>query len=47
MRIYDVTVPISGETPVFEGDPSVDIALKLSLEKGGLKPGSNTPGKIV
>lgn len=34
MKIYDVTVPISGKTPVYEGDPSVDIKLKLSMEKG-------------
>ena len=34
MKIYDVTVPISGETPVYEGDPAVDIKLKLSLEDG-------------
>ncbi len=34
MKIYDVTVPISGKTPVYEGDPAVDIELKLSLEDG-------------
>lgn len=34
MKIYDVTVPISGQTPVYEGDPSVDIQLKLSIENG-------------
>ena len=34
MKIYDVTVPISGKTPVYEGDPSVDIKLKLSMEAG-------------
>lgn len=34
MKIYDVTVPISGETPVYEGDPSVDIKLKLSMAAG-------------
>ncbi|NNE98401.1 MAG: cyclase family protein [Pyrinomonadaceae bacterium] len=34
MKIYDVTVPISGKTPVYEGDPSVDIKLKLSMADG-------------
>ncbi len=34
MKIYDVTVPISEKTPVYEGDPNVQIDLKLSLEKG-------------
>lgn len=34
MKIYDVSVPISGETPVYEGDPAVEIQLKLSLEAG-------------
>ena len=34
MKIYDVTVPISGKTPVYEGDPSVDIELKLSMANG-------------
>ncbi len=34
MKIYDVSVPISSETPVYEGDPAVDIKLKLSMENG-------------
>lgn len=34
MKIYDVTVPISEKTPVYEGDPNVDIKLKLSMENG-------------
>lgn len=34
MKIYDVTVPISGKTPVYEGDPNVDIELKLSMQNG-------------
>lgn len=34
MKIYDVSVPISKKTPVYEGDPSVEIELKLSMEKG-------------
>ena len=34
MKIYDVTVPISEKTPVYEGDPNVDIKLKLSIENG-------------
>ena len=34
MKIYDVSVPISEKTPVYEGDPSVEISLKLSMEDG-------------
>jgi len=34
MKIYDVSVPISDKTPVYEGDPNVDISLKLSMEDG-------------
>ncbi len=34
MKIYDVSVPISSKTPVYEGDPSVEIDLKLSIENG-------------
>ncbi|MGI8545000.1 MAG: cyclase family protein [Aridibacter sp.] len=34
MKIYDVSVPISEKTPVYEGDPSVEIELKLSMKKG-------------
>lgn len=34
MRIYDVTVPISDLTPVYEGDPAVEIELKLSMADG-------------
>lgn len=32
--IFDITVPISEKTPVYEGDPAVDIKLKLSMEGG-------------
>ncbi len=32
--IYDITVPISDKTPVYEGDPAVDIKLKLSMKNG-------------
>ena len=32
--IYDITVPISEKTPVYEGDPAVDIKPKLSMEEG-------------
>ena len=32
--IYDITVPISEKTPVYEGDPAVDIKLKLSMDEG-------------
>jgi arylformamidase len=34
MKIYDVSVPISEKTPVYEGDPNVQIDLKLSIENG-------------
>ncbi len=32
--IYDITVPISDKIPVYEGDPAVEIDLKLSIEAG-------------
>ncbi len=32
--IYDITVPISDKIPVYEGDPAVEIDLKLSMEAG-------------
>ena len=34
MKIFDITVPISEKTPVYEGDPAVDIELKLSMDGG-------------
>ncbi|QQS40870.1 MAG: cyclase family protein [Acidobacteriota bacterium] len=34
MRIYDVSVPISRETPVYEGDPPVEVSLKMSMADG-------------
>lgn len=34
MRIYDVTVPISAETPVYEGDPKTEIKTISSIENG-------------
>ena len=34
MKIYDVTFPISNETPVYEGDPSVKIEVAASMKKG-------------
>ncbi|MGI8788265.1 MAG: cyclase family protein [Pyrinomonadaceae bacterium] len=34
MKIYDVTVPISEQTPVYEGDPPVEITAAHSIEKG-------------
>lgn len=34
MRIYDVTVPISAETPVYEGDPKTKIETFASIENG-------------
>src|SRR5438128_3362044 len=34
MRIYDVSVPISSRTPIYDGDPGVDIQAWTSLAKG-------------
>ena len=35
MRIYDISVPISpGETPVFPGDPGIEVGSFLSIERG-------------
>jgi arylformamidase len=34
MRIYDITVPISNELPVYPGDPEIKITRVMSLEAG-------------
>ena len=34
MKIYDVTVPISAQTPIYEGDPPIEFSVTASLEKG-------------
>jgi arylformamidase len=34
MKIYDVTVPTSGETPVYEGDPKVEIEAAHAISRG-------------
>ena len=34
MKIYDVTVPISEKTPVYEGDPQVEVTTANSIVKG-------------
>ncbi len=34
MKIYDVTVPISEQTPVYEGDPPVEITVANAIERG-------------
>ena len=34
MKIYDVSVPISGKTPVYEGDPKVEITSAHAIEDG-------------
>ncbi len=34
MKFYDVSVPINGSTPVYEGDPPVEVSLKLSMADG-------------
>ena len=34
MKIYDITFPISNETPVYEGDPNVKIEVANSIKKG-------------
>lgn len=36
MKIYDVTVPISNDLPVYPGDPPIDITRVQSLEKGDI-----------
>lgn len=34
MKIYDITVPISENTPVYEGDPNVQIEIANAVERG-------------
>ena len=34
MKIYDVTVPVSSQTPIYQGDPTVEISLCKSIAKG-------------
>jgi arylformamidase len=34
MKIYDVTVPISANTPVYEGDPQVKLKTAQAIERG-------------
>jgi len=34
MKIYDVTVALSEQTPVYEGDPSVEITIANAIERG-------------
>lgn len=34
MKYFDVSVPISRETPVYEGDPPVDVSVKMSMAEG-------------
>ncbi|MCA1625098.1 MAG: cyclase family protein [Acidobacteria bacterium] len=34
MKIYDVSVPINEKTPVYEGDPNVEITTAHSIAKG-------------
>jgi arylformamidase len=34
MKIYDVTFPISAQTPIYEGDPKVKIETTAALEAG-------------
>jgi arylformamidase len=34
MKIYDVTVPISNQTPVYEGDPAVKIETSNAISRG-------------
>jgi arylformamidase len=36
MKYHDVSVPISAEMPIYEGDPPVNIGLSSSIEKGDL-----------
>ncbi len=34
MKTYDVTFPVSEQTPVYEGDPKVEIQIAHSIERG-------------
>lgn len=34
MKIYDITVPLSERTPVYEGDPGVEIEVVQAIAKG-------------
>ncbi|MEO6589559.1 MAG: cyclase family protein, partial [Pyrinomonadaceae bacterium] len=34
MKIYDVTFPISAETPIYEGDPKAEITTMHSMKNG-------------
>lgn len=36
MKIYDITVPISNDLPVYPGDPPIEIRTTLSLENGDI-----------
>lgn len=36
MKIYDVTVPISADLPVYPGDPSIQLDRIMSLENGDI-----------
>lgn len=36
MKIYDITVPISADLPVYPGDPSIQLERVMSLEKGDI-----------
>ena len=34
MRIFDITVPVSAETPIYKGDPGVEITSFKSIAAG-------------
>ena len=34
MKIYDITVPLSAETPIYEGDPEVEISIAAAIADG-------------
>src|SRR5262245_46424137 len=36
MKLYDITVPISNDLPVYPGDPAIQINRVMSLEKGDI-----------
>ena len=36
MKIYDITVPISADLPVYPGDPSIQLERIMSLDKGDI-----------
>ncbi|MFN0086974.1 MAG: cyclase family protein [Blastocatellia bacterium] len=36
MKLYDITVPISNDLPVYPGDPPIEVTRIMSMEKGDI-----------